>query len=97
MMRVDPRFKPLPMEPATLLTEGKLIEAIKVLRKSYPNLSLREAKDWVDTHLADNPVLRVQIETQMRAQRRWFFFWFLVIDAIIAAAIIYWFFYQGPP
>jgi hypothetical protein len=87
-MRADPRFKPLPPEPATLLTEGRMIDALKVLRKSH-GLGLKEAKEWVDWHIAQDPMLRVQLETQQRAQRRTFFLWFLLVDALIAAGVIY--------
>jgi hypothetical protein len=93
-MRADPRFQPLPPEPATLLTEGRKIEAIKVLRESH-GLGLKEAKGWVDWHIDQDPILRVQLETQQRATRRKIFLWFLLIDAIVAASLIYYFFYRG--
>jgi hypothetical protein len=85
----------LPLEAATLLSEGRVIEAIKVVRKAE-GLGLRDAKQRVDAHIAQDPILRVQIETQQRAARRKFFFWFVVVDFAITAAIIYWFFYRGP-
>ena len=94
-MRADPRFKPLPLEAVALLGEGKLIEALKSVRKSE-GLDLREAKARVDAHLAQDPILAVQIETQQRVARRKFFFWFLLVDLVITAGIIYWFFYRGP-
>ncbi|HEU4590447.1 MAG TPA: hypothetical protein VFS13_06020 [Steroidobacteraceae bacterium] len=87
-MKIDPLFKPLPPEPATLLTEGRLVEAIKVLRESE-GISLTRAKQWIDWHIDQDPMLRVQIETQQRASRRKFFFWFIVIDVLITVAIIY--------
>jgi hypothetical protein len=93
-MRADPRFKPLPPEPATLLTEGRMIEAIKVLRNSN-GIGLKEAKDWVEWHVAQDPMLRVQLETLQRARRRKFFLWFLLVDALIAAGVIY-YFLRGP-
>jgi hypothetical protein len=89
-MRADPKFKPLPAEPATLLTEGRMIEAIKVLRNSS-GIGLKEAKDWVDWHIAQDPMLRVQLETRQRETRRKFFLWFLLVDAVIAAGVIYYF------
>jgi hypothetical protein len=92
-VRVDPRFKPLPAEAATLLTEGKLIAAIKALRVSH-GLGRKEAKDWVDAHIESDPMLRVQLETQQRLQRRRFFLWFLLVDFLITAALIYYFFYM---
>jgi hypothetical protein len=87
-MKIDPLFKPLPPEPATLLSEGRLVEAIKVLRESQ-GISLTRAKQWIDWHIDQDPMLRVQLETQQRASRRRFFLWFIVIDVLITAAIIY--------
>ncbi|HEV7608752.1 MAG TPA: hypothetical protein VGO61_15520 [Steroidobacteraceae bacterium] len=94
-MRADPRFKPLPLEAVTLLTEGKLVEAIKVVRQ-VELLGLRDAKGRVDAHLARDPMLRVQIETLQRAARRKFFLWFLIVDLAITAGVIYWLYYRGP-
>jgi hypothetical protein len=93
-MRAEPRFKPLPLEAAALLGEGRLIEAIKVVR-STEGLGLREAKNRVNAHIAQDPILGVQLETQQRARRRKFFFWFLLVDLAITAGLIYWFFYRG--
>jgi hypothetical protein len=87
-MKIDPLYKPLPPEPATLLTEGRRVEAIKVLRETQ-GISLTRAKQWVDWHIEQDPMLRVQLETQQRASRRRFFVWFVVIDVLITAAIIY--------
>jgi hypothetical protein len=93
-MRADPRFKPLPPEPATLLTEGRLIEAIKVLRETQ-GIGRRQARAWIEWHIGQDPMLRVQLETQQREKRRRFFLWFLVVDAVITAAIIYYLFYRN--
>ena len=93
-MRAEPsdRFKPLPMEAQTLLGEGHVIAAVKSVRVSH-RLGLKEAKDWVDSYIAQNPLLRVQLEAQQRESRRKFFFWFFLVDAIVIAAFIYWFYY----
>jgi hypothetical protein len=91
-MRADPRFKPLPAEPATLLTEGRLVDAIKSLRESQ-GIGLRQARDWIDWHIDQDPMLRAQLEARQRQTRRRFFFWFLVIDVVIVAAVIAWFVY----
>jgi Ribosomal protein L7/L12 C-terminal domain len=93
-MRAEPRFKPLPLEAVTLLSEGRVIDAIKVVRNAQ-GLGLKEAKARVDAHLSQDPILRVQIEAQRSATRRKFFFWFVIVDLAITAAIIYWFFYRG--
>jgi macrodomain Ter protein organizer (MatP/YcbG family) len=66
----------LPPEPATLLSEGRVHEAVKVLRESH-NLGSREARAWVDSHISDDPMLRVQLETQRRTRRRRIFLWLL--------------------
>ena len=92
-MRVDPRFKPLPIEPATLLTEGRRGEAIKVLRQSE-DIGHRQATKWIDWHIAQDPMLAAQLEAQRRAAGRKFFFWFLVVDVIVAAAAIYYLFHR---
>jgi hypothetical protein len=93
-MRAERKFRPLPLEAATLLTEGRVVEAIKSVRQAE-GLSLRGAKDRVDAHIAQDPMLRVQLETLQRDARRKFFFWFLVVDLAIAAGFIYWFYYRG--
>ena len=88
----EPRFKPLPPEPATLLMEGRPAEALKVLRNSE-DISNAKARQWIAWHVAQDPMLGVQLEVQRRARRRRFFFWFLLIDALVAAAIIDYLFY----
>jgi hypothetical protein len=90
-MKAEPRYPPLPPEIVTLLGEGDLNEAIKVLR-SAGAMSQKEARRRVDAHLAQDPILQVQIDTHLRARRRKFFLWFLVVDIVITAGIIYWFF-----
>ena len=94
-MYADPKFRPLPLEAITLLNEGQLIHAIKVVRQTE-GLGLKEAKDRVDAYLSREPLLRAQLETRQRATRRKFVLWFVVVDVIIVAAVIYWLKQQGP-
>nr|AQQ74822.1 hypothetical protein [uncultured bacterium] len=94
-MRIDPRYKPLPPEPATLLEEGRLGDAIRELRDSH-YISARQARAWVEWHLEEHPLLRVQLETQQSARRRRIFLWFLLVDVVVAGAIIYWLLYLRP-
>jgi hypothetical protein len=91
-VRADPRYKPLPPEPATLLTEGRVAEAIQALRDSH-DLGKREARAWINAHIAQDPMLQVQLETQRRARRWRIFLWALLLDAIIVASIIYYLIY----
>jgi len=93
-MRADLRFRPLPLEAATLLSEGRLDEAVKAVRHAE-GVGRRAARRRVDAHLAQEPLLRVQIETQQRDSRRRFFMWFVLVDLAITAAVIYWLFYRG--
>jgi hypothetical protein len=91
-MRADPRYKPLPDEPLALLEEGRVHDAVRALRRSH-NLDLRQAQNWIDWHIDENPMLRIQLETQRRAARRRFFLWFLFVDAAVTAAIVYYLLY----
>ena len=93
-MRAEPyrRFKPLPEGAQTLLGEGRIIDAVKSVRVSH-NMGLKEAKDWVDAHIASEPLLRVQLETRRKTMRRKLFTVMLVFDAVVAAALIWYFFY----
>jgi hypothetical protein len=63
-MRAEPygRFRPLPPEAQALLAEGRITDAVKFLQASR-NLGLREARDWLDAHIASEPLLRAQLET----------------------------------
>ena len=92
MMRADPRFKPLPPEPATLLTEGQVSEAVRVLCASE-GIGRRQAKKWIDWHIGQDPMLEAQLEARRRAATRRFFFWFVVVDVVVAAGVIYYLYY----
>jgi hypothetical protein len=94
-MRAEPRdrFKTLPLEAQTLLSEGQVGEAIRSLRDSH-GVGRREAKAWVDAHIAQEPILRVQLEAQRRESRRKGFLVFLVFDAFVVAALIWYVFFR---
>jgi hypothetical protein len=85
----------LPLEAATLLSEGRVAEAIKVVRET-DGVGAEEARNRVNAHIAREPMLGVQLATQRRATRRKIFFWFLVVDLAATAGAIYWFVYRGP-
>jgi len=91
-MRADRRLKPLPPEPATLLSEGRVDDAVRALRQSQ-GLGSRAARAWIEAHIADDPMLRVQLETQRRSPVKTIVLWVLAIDLIVTAAIIYYFVY----
>jgi hypothetical protein len=93
-MKAEPygRFKPLPMEAQALLGDGRITEAVKSVRASH-NLGPKDAKDWVDAHIASEPLLRAQLEAHRKEARRKLFYLILAIDAVVAAALIWYFFY----
>jgi hypothetical protein len=93
-LRADRRFRPIPLEAVTLLSEGKMIDAIKSVRAAE-GVGLKEAKQRVHEYIAQDPILRVQIETQQHATRRKLFFWFVVVDLAVAAGVIYWLYHRG--
>ena len=93
-MKAEPRYAPLPPEIVTLLGEGDINEAIKILR-SAGAMSQKDARRRIEAHLDQDAILRVQLETHQRARRRKFFLWFLAVDIVITAAVIYWFFFRG--
>lgn len=84
-MYADPKFRPLPLEAVTLLQEGQVIAAIKVLRQTEA-LGLKAAKDRIDAYLSREPLLRAQLQLRQAAARRKFFFWLLVVGLMIAGA-----------
>jgi hypothetical protein len=92
-MHVDPKYRPLPLEAVTLLQEGHVAEAVKSVRQSE-GTGHRDARRRIDAYLADEPLLRAQLEMKQRAARRKFFLWFLLVDVVITAGIIYWLFYR---
>ena len=95
-MRADPRdrFKTLPLEAQTLLSEGQVSEAIRSLRDSH-GIGRREAKAWVNAHIAQEPILRVQLEAQRLELRRKRLLVFLLVDTVVVAAVI-WYVYFRP-
>lgn len=93
-MRAERHFRPLTLEAATLLTEGRYKEAVRAVRDAE-QVSTRVARKRVEDHLDREPLLRAQLDAQRRAARGRFFFWLLLVDAVIIAAIVYWFFYRG--
>jgi hypothetical protein len=93
-MYADPKFHPIPLEAVTLLNEGQMVQAIKVVRQAE-GLGLKAAKDRVDAYLSREPLLRAQLEMQMRAAGRKVFFWVLLFLAVIVAGVVWWMNNQG--
>lgn len=82
---------PLPAAAEGALAEGRLLEAIKILRASE-GLDLTQAKQRLDAYLDENPELRERVQQKSREFRRRIIKWALVLDAILVLIFLYWFF-----
>jgi hypothetical protein len=87
-MKVDPRFKPLPQEAVTRLNEGRPVDAVKALRETR-DLTLKQAMEWIESHVADNPIMRAQLEARQRDARLKVYGWIVLALAVIGSAIYY--------
>lgn len=68
------------------LQMGNVIEAIKVTRRET-GLDLKGAKDLVDAHIANDPLL----SESLRSRSRFGSFGLVLMVLLIAAAVIYFF------
>jgi ribosomal protein L7/L12 len=90
-MKPQAREKPLPIAVSLAIADGKLIEAIKLLREAE-GLDLLRAKARVDRYLESNPGLREKIDEVRKEARRDLVRKVLLLDAVIVIALIWWFF-----
>lgn len=77
----------LPLAVTAALKEGRMIEAIKLLREAR-GIGLKEAKDTLDDYILANPGLRRKLEAQRAEAMRGGMLW---LAALIALATIGWF------
>jgi ribosomal protein L7/L12 len=81
----------LPTAAHLALQEGRLIDAIKIVREAK-GIGLAEAKARIDAAVAADPALSERVAQQRKKQRTRWIVWVLIFDAVvIAAAIIWWF------
>jgi ribosomal protein L7/L12 len=80
---------PLPEAAQAALGRGKIVEAIKILRKTA-RCDLSTAKTRVDAALAADPALKQRVETQQRETRRKIMFWAIALDIVLIVALAYW-------
>ena len=81
----------LPSGALVALHQGKIIEAIKVLRVER-NLGLKEAKDKVEAYLRAHPDVRTQYDGARAEGNRGGLLWLIVI---VAAAVAAFFFFKS--
>ena len=85
----------LPAAAIVAVNQGRMIEAIKIVRESVPGLDLKEARDLVEGYAGRDPVLKAQLAqlAQRRAEaRRRLIKAVLIIDLLLAAGILWYFF-----
>lgn len=90
-MSASRQLPSLPAAALLALDEGRLIEAIKIVRESE-RLDLTAAKARVDACVAADPRLQERMQQAQRDRRRALIKWALMVDAVLLAGILYWFF-----
>ena len=82
----------LPAAAIVAINQGRMIEAIRIVRESMPGLGLKEAKDLVEDYAGRDPMLKAQLEQRRADARRKLIKAFLVIDLLLVAGILWYFF-----
>jgi ribosomal protein L7/L12 len=82
----------LPAAAVVAVNQGRMIEAIKIVRESVPGLGLKEAKDLVEGYAGRDPVLKAQLAQRRAEARRRLIKAVLIIDLLLAAGILWYFF-----
>jgi hypothetical protein len=74
------------------VNQGRMLEAIKIVRESVPGLDLKEARDLVEGYAGRDPVLKAQLAQRRAEARRKLIKAVLIIDLLLAAGILWYFF-----
>ena len=82
----------LPAAAIVALNRGRVIEAIKLVRESEPGLGLAGAKARVDAYVARDPMLKAQVEQQVKASRSRLVRWVIIVDILLFAGLAGYFF-----
>jgi hypothetical protein len=82
----------MPAAAIVAINQGKVIEAIRIVREAAPGLGLKDAKERVEAYVARDPMLKSQHEQRRRLARGKLIKAVLIIDVLLAAAIIWYFF-----
>ena len=82
----------LPAAAIVAINQGRMIEAIRIVRESVPGLGLKEAKDLVEDYAGRDPMLKAQLEQRRGDARRKLIKTFLIIDLLLVAGILWYFF-----
>jgi len=85
----EEKGRDLPSSVVSALSQGKKIEAIKLLREAY-GIGLKEAKDLVDEYEESRPELSMGLADSQRVSTRGIFNWIVVLAVALLAC--YWWF-----
>jgi hypothetical protein len=77
----------IPPAALTALSRGNLIEAIKITRQAT-GLGLKEAKDVVEAHLAQNPGLNAQYRNATASTRGPLLWLVLAVVVVVIAGVV---------
>ena len=84
---------PLPAAAIVAVNQGRLIDAIRIIRESEPGLGLAGAKARVDAYIARDPMLKAQHERQRSLARGKLVKAVLLIDLLLAVVLVWYFFF----
>jgi hypothetical protein len=82
----------LPAAAIVAVNQGRMIEAIRIVREGEPGLGLAAARARVEAHVARDPMLKAQLEQKMKEARGRLVRWVLVIDVLLVAAVVWYLF-----
>lgn len=86
---IPEKGKDLPAAVVTALSQGKKIEAIKLLREAT-GIGLKEAKDAVEDYIKSQPELSIKLTAMQQETKKTLLRWVIILGALLLA--IYWFF-----
>lgn len=89
-MSPDPEYKndQLPLSAISALNDGKIIEAIKIVRKENM-VDLKDAKDIVDQYIKAHPDLQHQIEKYQAESSQPGVMWIVIIIIVISCLFVF--------
>ena len=73
---------PMPLAAVSALQNGKLIEAIRIVREAH-GIGLKDAKDTVDRYLDAEPLIRSRFDAANAESRRSALLWALALALVI--------------
>ena len=77
----------LPLEAISHLHQGRVIEAVKIVRKAE-GLQLKDAKDRVDAYIRSQPSLQAVMAAKQTEAKGALIRWLLIVGCMIAVAFL---------